>query len=65
MPDPAKTPIRPGNDSGAWPASSSASQATSRKWRCWGSMIAASRGLKPKKPASKSSRSSSGAPHFT
>ena len=57
MPEPPNTPMRPENDSGTWPASSSASQATSRKCRCCGSMIAASRGLKPKKPASKSSMS--------
>ena len=36
----------------AWPASSIASQAHSRKCRCWGSMIAASFGLNRRKPAS-------------
>ena len=40
---------------GSQPASSSASQAHSRKTRCCGSMTSASRGVKPKKAASKRS----------
>ena len=58
MPQPAKTPIGPGKVSGGWPALSSASQAVSRNWRCWGSMIAASFGLKPKNSASNVSKPS-------
>ena len=44
------------SSSGTWPASSSASHAASRKWRCCGSMIAASFGENPKNSASKSAR---------
>ena len=61
MPQPANTPIAPAKRSGGCPASSSASQATSRNWRCCGSMIAASFGQKPKNSASNISKPSSGA----
>jgi hypothetical protein len=65
MPQPAKTPIEPSKRAGGWPASSSASQAHSMKWRCCGSVIAASFGPKPKNPASKPSSSDSSPPAFT
>src|SRR5947208_12835769 len=55
---PPKTPISPGNVDGAYAASSSASQQLSRKSRCCGSVMSASRGLKPKNFASKPSMSS-------
>ena len=51
---PRKTPVRlPATRSQQMPASSSASQATSRTMRCWGSMLAASRAESPKKCGSK------------
>ena len=52
--DAENTPVGvPASDRGAWPASSSASQATSSSRRCCGSMLAASRGAMPKNSASK------------
>ena len=65
MPHPANTPMSPEKCSGRCPALSRASQATSRRVRCWGSMMAASLGPKPKNSASKRSKSSSGAPRGT
>jgi hypothetical protein len=59
MLDPAYTPTRPGTRPGSYPAFSMASQATSRNRRCWGSVTSASRGVKPKKAASKRSTPSS------
>ena len=61
MPQPANTPIAPSKRSGTWPDVSSASHADSRKCRCCGSMIAASRGPMPKNAASNGSTSSSDA----
>ncbi len=52
---PVNTPVRlPRRDAGAIPARSTASQATSSSRRCWASVASASRGLMPKKAASKS-----------
>src|SRR4051812_28881883 len=63
--DPPNTPIEPWNRLGTHPALSSASQAHSRKKRCCGSMISASRPEMPKNSASKRSTSSSTAPALT
>ena len=51
-PAPAKTPIVPAYCSGAQPARSSASWHSSRKIRCCGSVISASRADMPKSGAS-------------
>ena len=62
---PIMTPVRvPPNESGAMPACSSASQATSRSIRCCGSIASASRGEIPKKSASNPATSETNPPHF-
>ena len=59
------TPVRlPPSESGGMPACSSASQATSSSIRCCGSIASASRGVMPKKSASKPATSETKPPHF-
>ena len=57
MPQPANTPIAPANRSGTCPTTRAPPSTHSRKWRCCGSMIAASRGPMPKNPGSNMSTS--------
>src|SRR5262245_44214982 len=64
-PAPAKTPHEPELVAESYPALSMASQAHSRKRRCCTSIISASRGVKPKKEASKRSISDKMAPALT
>ena len=62
---PAKTEVSlPSSCRGTMPASSTASQATSRNSRCWGSISLASRGEMPKKLGSKPSICSRKPPHL-
>jgi hypothetical protein len=57
-PTPPNTPTNPSYRAESYPACSSAAHAVSRKTRCCGSIISASRGVKPKNSASKCSASS-------
>ncbi len=60
---PTNTPLRlPASAEGRIPAASSASHTTCSRMRCWGSMVVASTGEMPKKPASKANGSSRNPP---